>query len=149
MQLSAEATAVAMSAPELGIGIDWVRIESQARSAGITDLGSQAYLLFAYDRYMPMLANLEEQWLDASAGLDTGAPETDLPAKDAREAIDEMGAEIDRTGRIVVVCLRAHRATDRGRERQRHECRDRNDAPTCATELNHGIPLLVPFPKSA
>src|SRR5262249_6064937 len=55
------------------------------------------------------------------------------------------GAEIDRAGCALVASLRAQRIADHGREQQRQGCCDRDDAPTSATELNHGISLPVPF----
>ena len=55
--------------------------------------------------------------------------------------------QIDRARRTAVGCLRVHRTT--GHEQQHRDCGNRHDAPTCAAQLNHGIPLQVPLPSSA
>lgn len=75
-------------------GIDFVRIESEARARGITDTESLEYLEFATDRFVPMLDALEasfhEQFADVYVGTAARMTESDV-----RAAVREMDGALE------------------------------------------------------
>lgn len=75
-------------------GIDFVRIESQARAAGITDTSSPQYLEFAMRSYVPMLAELERDYHEAYMDVYMGTAAR-MTFEEVRDAVDEMDGALE------------------------------------------------------
>lgn len=75
-------------------GIDFVRIESQARAAGITDTSSPRYLEFAMRSYLPMLQQLERAYHEAYMDVRLGSAAR-MTFEDVREAVAEMDESLE------------------------------------------------------